>query len=178
MGEKINSLEDLGKKFGVEKNPKPKQGYQQNYQKLPQNYAATAPKTKPEFMEKDSDYVQIAEMNMMSLRSPDRRGKLGFGNLTTSKIRNILTLVNEIYNEVVLLKEDKLPDDIVDRIRHIKVRLAYEAGRDDDVKKFVVKTALIEGIGEIEGDKTKFIRYAKYLEALVAYHRYHGGRNE
>lgn len=172
MREKINSFQDLGKALGVENKPQQKKDYQNNYQKPFQNQFAPIQKVKPTYMEKGSDYVQIAENNMLSLQA---EGKHGFGNLTTSKIRNILTLVNEIYKEVVLLPQNKLPDDIVDRIRYLKVRLAYEAGREKDVKNFVIKTALMEGIDEIKGDKEKFMRYAKYLEALVAYHRYHGG---
>jgi len=175
MRDKINGLSNLGNVLGNQSKPQSKQGYQNNNQKSFQNQFAATQKSKPIYMEKDSDYVQIAENNMLSLRIDEKRG---FGKLTTSKIRNILTLVNEIYNEVVLLKKSELPDDIIDRIRHIKVRLAYEAGREKVVKEFVEKTALIEGLDEIKGDKAKFIRYAKYLEALVAYHRYHGGKDE
>lgn len=174
MREKINSFQDLGKALGVENKPQQKKDYQNNYQKPFQNQFAPIQKVKPTYMEKGSDYVKIAEENILSLRIDEKRG---FGELTTSKIRNILTLVNEIYNEVVLLKKSELPDDIIDRIRYLKVRLAY-AGREKVVKKFVVKTALIEGIDEIKGDKEKFMRYAKYLEALVAYHRFYGGKDE
>jgi CRISPR-associated protein Csm2 len=175
MREKINSFQDLGKALGVENKPQQKKDYQNNYQKPFQNQFAPIQKVKPTYMEKGSDYVKIAEENMLSLRIDEKRG---FGKLTTSKIRNILTLVNEIYNEVVLLQRSELPDDIIDRIRHIKVRLAYEAGREQVVKDFVVKTALIEGLDEIKGDKANFIRYSKYLEALVAYHRFYGGKDE
>lgn len=171
MAQRFNSFEELGKAFGIEK--KPKQEPQQNSQKAHQNSFTPAQKIKPVFMEENSDYVKIAEQNMLSLSN--KHGKRGFGDLTTSKIRNILTLVNEVYNEVILQKEDKLSTEIMDKIRRIKVRLVYESGREPAVRNFVGETALIEGIDEIQSDRKKFIRYAKHLEALVAYHRYYGG---
>lgn len=180
MAERFNSFADVGKHFGVE--GKPRQGNQQG-QNYPYNQRYdTKPKAKPLYMEKDCDYVKMAEDVIASLaREKVMNGKResnALEGLTTSKIRKILTLVNEIYNEVLLLKDSQLQGGIVDKIRHMKVRLAYEAGREKAVKNFVEKAALIEGVDEIKEDKDKFIRFAKYLEALVAYHRYYGGKSE
>ena len=58
----------------------------------------------------------------------------------------------------------------------IRMRMLYEAGRDQDVKIFVEKTKLIEYLKGIGNSRSSFIDYAHYLEALVAYHRYYGGR--
>ncbi len=174
MAERFSSFGDMGNSLEIKGKPAPQQ-------RTYQGTTTSAPlqtKSKPDFMEEDSDYVDIAERHIKSLLFVDKYGKSGFGELTTSKIRNILSLVNEIYNDVVLLKNNELPTEMKDRIRHLKVRLAYEAGREPIVKSFVTKTALIEGIDEIKEEKVKFIRFAKYLEALVAYHRFHGGRNE
>lgn len=134
------------------------------------------------FLKKEEDYVSIAEERIKALMAPNSRNP--FGNLTTSKIRNILSLVNDIYSEVVNCKDEKLSQEITDRIRYIKVRLAYEAGREDQqtgkdkkIKAFIVQTELIEAVDHIATSREKFIRYAKYLEALVAYHRYYGGKD-
>jgi CRISPR-associated protein Csm2 len=132
----------------------------------------------PEFLKKDADYVSIAEKTMEGLRFKNRRGELGFGDLSTSKIRNILTMVNEIYNEIVLEKEDTLSSYYIDKIRYMKVRLVYEAGRDEKraIKNFIEKAELITALDYIGDSKEKFLRYARYLESLVAYHRFLGGR--
>lgn len=113
------------------------------------------------------DYVSRAESVIKTLVQ-DRRYRL-----TTSKIRNILTLVSQIYNDVVLWKEEKLSDEITGRILHLKVRMVYEAGRDRDVKTFIEKAQLINEVDKIGSSKESFMNFAKYMEALVAYHRYH-----
>ena len=48
----------------------------------------------PEYFLEDADYVSIAEKRMTQLMDTGTNNP--FGNLTTSKIRNILTIVNDI----------------------------------------------------------------------------------
>lgn len=65
-----------------------------------------------------------------------------FGNskldLTTSKIRNILSMVSELYTDAQHSREDKLDADMVSRVQYLKMRIAYEAGRERSVKDFVL----------------------------------------
>jgi CRISPR-associated protein Csm2 len=117
-----------------------------------------------------SDYTAKAEKVILELRK-DRY----YHNFTTSKIRNILSMVNEIYNDVLGEKDDSLPTAIQDRIMHLKVRLIYECGRERMVKKFYEKAGLDEIISGIGSSKKKFISFVRYMEALVAYHLYYGG---
>lgn len=132
----------------------------------------------PDFLQESVDYVSIAEEKIKSAFKQNRwhPDQLYFGNLTTSKIRNILTLVNQIYNQVILLNGE-LPQNIMDDIRYMKIRFIYEAGRDTDVKNFCQKTGIIDAIDYIKNNRQYFLRYCKYMEALVAYHRYYGGRD-
>ena len=58
----------------------------------------------------------------------------------------------------------------------MRVRLVYEAGRDDTVKNFVKKCKLLEYIKGVGDDLNKFFAFSQYMEALVAYHRYFGGK--
>lgn len=96
--------------------------------------------------------------------------------ITTSKIRNLLSLVMEIYNtehrrlEKTLLEESRL------QLQMARVRMVYEAGRDDSVKQFLNESKLISYLKGIGDDRIRLIRFTQYLEALVAYHRYMGGR--
>ncbi|GAB1476803.1 hypothetical protein MASR2M70_16390 [Bacillota bacterium] len=126
------------------------------------------------------DYVSYAEGVIKSIGRPSRNprdeGKLEFG-LTTSQIRNILTLINQAYNEVVMDKSERLSDEIHSRLLYVKVRLLYESGRTQAVDEFVKKAKIIDYLDGVQGggSRDKFMRFAKYMEALVAYHKFYGG---
>ena len=114
------------------------------------------------------DYVDQAERIMRSLME---NGK----TVSNSKIRKLLSLVSEIYNEENRSTEKELQEKNVVKINLMRVRVAYECGRDNAVKDFVAKTNLLEYLKGISRDRADLIRFAHYMEALVAYHRYLGG---
>ena len=132
-----------------------------------------------DLFKESTDYVTIAENNLIYRYPPDtnNKNKYNFGRLTTSKIRNILSIVNGIYNKLVLnTSSDELDPDITNEIRYMKVRFIYEAGRESDVETFCSNTKIIDAI-DLINTKNDFIRYSRYLEALVAYHRFYGGKD-
>jgi CRISPR-associated protein Csm2 len=54
----------------------------------------------------------------------------------------------------------------------------YQAGRlPGHVKPFVDKAGLIEILKEIGTERRNVLLFCKYMEALVAYHRYLGGKD-
>ena len=120
---------------------------------------------------KTTNYVDQAQKIISNLR--DEKGKI---KLTTSKIRNILSMVSELYNDAQRFREKELSDEMASRVQYLKMRVAYEAGRDGTVRKFVTKANLLEEIGKFGRDKDRLIVFCHYMEALVAYHRYYGGR--
>ena len=125
------------------------------------------------------NYVDEAERVIIGLKEADRNGKLA---LTTSKIRNILSMVSELYTDTQHSREDKLDADMVSRVQYLKMRIAYEAGRDDNgrvhpVKDFVMAAKLMQYIDEIKS-RQDLILYCNYMEALVAYHRFYGGHDK
>ena len=123
----------------------------------------------------DSNYVETAEKVIKTLPNKlDRRNKL-IPVVTTSKIRNILAMTSDIYNDVMNSSEDKLPEEITSRIEYLRIRIIYESGRDPSVKAFVEEAKLLDALKEIHGSKKNYIRFNHYMEALVAYHRYYGG---
>lgn len=65
-------------------------------------------------------------------------------------------------------------------IKFLKVNLLYQAGKDkkEIVKDFVEKAKLATIINGIGSDLDKFNKFCKYVEALVAYHKYYGGKDE
>ena len=63
------------------------------------------------------------------------------------------------------------------RIAYLKVRILYEAGREPAVKDFVERAEIIKCIDEIGSSKKKYLLFNRYLEALVAYHRFFDGKD-
>ena len=128
------------------------------------------------------DYVDKAERLMKELSQ----------YITTSKIRDLLAQVNELYNEIILLLNEKLDKRYVEAIRHLKVKMIYDAGRDRQerlskqdrnnpklrkgkITHFYNETGLLDMVSNIGDSREKFIEYCRYFEALVAFHKFYGG---
>ena len=133
----------------------------------------TIPRKVPE------NYVDEAERIMRALISSGT-------TITTSKIRNLLSLVTDIYNDESIRTEDKLKPDSVVKLNLMRVRVAYEYGRDNGesvgkdkvypMKEFITQAHLRKYLKGISTDRADLIRFAHYMEALVAFHRYLGGK--
>lgn len=117
---------------------------------------------------KEESYVERAENVIKNLYK---------NRLTTSQIRNILSMMNEIYNEVIMTNDDKLSDTIQSKLQYLKIKIIYAAGRNRDVKTFVEDSQIDQHLDHIGDSREKFILYSHYMEALVAYHRFYGGRD-
>ena len=127
----------------------------------------------------EKTYVNQAESVLDKLTAKiERNGRWITPQIvTTSKIRNILSMAADIYDKVLQNKEDQLSDEIVSRIEYLRVRMIYECGREQMVKNFVNAAQLLDYIKMIGSDKKRYILYYHYLEALVAFHRYKGGKD-
>ncbi len=126
----------------------------------------------------EKNYVQKAEEAILELKNrKDKRTGKTIPMVTTSKIRNLLAMTADIYNEVLGCREEKLGDEVCGRIDYLKVRFLYEAGREPTVKSFVETTDIMDCMDAIKGSKKNYIRFSRYMEALVAYHRFYGGRD-
>lgn len=97
--------------------------------------------------------------------------------VTTSKIRNILSMAADIYDNVLQNNDDYLSEEIVSRIEYLRVRIIYECGREPKVKEFVNAADLLDYIKMIGNDKKKYVLFYHYLEALVAFHKFKGGKD-
>lgn len=96
--------------------------------------------------------------------------------LTTSKIRNLLAITTDIYNKIISCRSEDLSDEIKGRIEYLRVRFAYEAGREVKVLELVKEAGILDIIKQIQGSKKSYILFSHYMEALVAFHRLYGGR--
>lgn len=131
-----------------------------------------------EFLD-EKTYVDQAEQVIKKLadQSKDRNGNAHM--LSTSKIRGILSMAADIYDSVQQNNTSELGLEYVSRIEYLRVRMVYEIGRDTTykVKDFIVSAKLLEYLKMIDGSKVNYILFYHYLEALVAFHRYYGGRD-
>lgn len=89
-----------------------------------------------------ANYVDEAERVIRSLY--DERNKI-----STNKIRNLLSLVSEIYNRENLRTADTISEESASGLIALRIRMVYEAGRDDAVKLFLERAAsgVYKGIG-------------------------------
>ena len=120
----------------------------------------------------EENYVVKAESVILKLsKQVDKQGKV-VAMVTNSKIRNLLSMSADIYNQVLDCKEDKLPQELNGRIEYLRVRYIYEAGREPRVKDLVIQGELLEIMKEIQGSKKNYILYYHYMETLVAFKRF------
>ena len=125
----------------------------------------------------DNNYVDQAQKVMENL-SKDRN------MVTTSQIRKFLTAVNTVSGKVDQFrnsgKGDTLPEDLQMQVKFLKVKLAYQIGRDKskggtNVEKFSKNAGLMNKIDNIGSSMEKYESFARYVEALVAFHKFYGG---
>lgn len=144
-----------------------------------QNSRPNMQKKGQQFDFENFDVVTEAEKAIKELQYKDRYNKI---DVTTSQIRKFLTAVNVVRNKVDLYKAknkgaEALSKELTAEIKFLKVNLLYQAGRTAAVKQFMKVSKLdiiIDGIGD---SLARFVKFTKYVEALVAYHKFLGGRD-
>ena len=127
------------------------------------------------------DVVTEAEKAIKGLQYKDRKDNIKI-DVTTSQIRKFLTAVNVVRNKVDLYKAknkgaEALSKELTAEIKFLKVNLLYQAGRTAAVKQLMTVSKLdiiIDGIGD---SLARFVKFTKYVEALVAYHKFLEGRD-
>lgn len=150
------------------KNNGGKQGYNSGNNKPKQQQAAPR---KPYEALQEETYVTRAEKVISNLNNTGVY-------VTTSQIRNILAMVNQIYNDVIMTTSETLSAEVQSQLRYLKIKIVYAAGRDPkNVKRFVEESQIADHLDHIGSSRQNFILYAHYMEALVAYHRFYGGKD-
>ncbi|MBQ1554838.1 MAG: type III-A CRISPR-associated protein Csm2 [Clostridia bacterium] len=102
--------------------------------------------------------------------------------ITTTKLRNIMSMISEIYNFESRRKDEKLSADSVAKLQRLRIRIVYEYGRTETnkaFKPFCNRFKILDYLVEISNDYNRvyFFGYALFFESLVAYHRFYGGEN-
>lgn len=126
----------------------------------------------------EQNYVDKAEAVIKKLSSKvtkRRDGKeIPVPMVTTSKIRNLLAMSADIYNEIQGLQEEELNDEICGRIEYLRVRFIYESGREPKVKELVEESKLLDVLCSVGRSKKNYILFSRYMEALVAFRKFYG----
>ena len=114
------------------------------------------------------NYVDQAE-DVVKHLSANKNGKI---LITTSKIRNILSLINELY-AMVNKADKKLDADIQSRVQYTRMKIVYEAGRDNYVKEFCDKSDILEYLKGVGDSTDDLLLVCHYMESLVAFHKFY-----
>ena len=134
------------------------------------------------------NYVDRADRVIRELSEEASRNR--YKMVTTSQIRKFLTAVNQINGKIDQFKNgiktsasDTIPEDLQMEIKFLKVRLAYQIGRAGDkrnnrVKDFEDKAELFKEIDGIGDSLERYENFARYVEALVAFHKFYGGEED
>ena len=126
----------------------------------------------------EDNYVDIAEKAIKKLSGEKNKNGKPIPLVTTSKIRNLLAMTADIYNEVVNSKEETLSSELIGRINYMKIRFIYEAGREPKVRRIVEEADILSHLDEINGSRKQYILFSHDMEALVAYRKFYGGKDE
>jgi len=101
-----------------------------------------------------------------------------FGNelkedkVTTSQMRKVFNEIKSMHRETRSPGHQEAFNP--DRVKLLKPKIAYLAGRETRLKPFKrVMDALIDKVR----DEHDFGRLADFMEAVIAYHKYYGGRD-
>lgn len=128
------------------------------------------------------DKVDLAQEVMKKLSAvKDKWGNPSM--VTTSQIRRFLTAVNTVTGKVEQYrnengKKEVLSPELVAQVKFLKVKLAYQIGRQGRfVADFAKEADLMAAIDSIGDDVKKYEEFARYVEALVAFHKYYGGKD-
>ena len=126
----------------------------------------------------EENYVEIAEQVIKKLHEEKNQKGQPIGIVTTSKIRNLLSMTANIYNDVVNTKSEHLSNEVIGRINYLKLRFVYEAGREQKVKRLVETAQILQCLDAIKGNRSQYILFSRYMEALVAFHKFYGGQDQ
>ena len=121
----------------------------------------------------EETYVEEAERAIKALKGKKDKKQNPVPIVTTSKIRNLLAMTAELYNEALNCSKENLPEELVGRINYLKIRFVYEAGRENSVRNLVEEARILEHLHEVKGSRTQYLLFSRYMEALVAYRKFY-----
>lgn len=117
-----------------------------------------------------SNLAEEAENTIMILQNKEKN-KI----VKTNQLRKILSLVNTIDAKHGRSQDVEITKEVEDMLVDLKIKIAYQSGREEAVKKFIRTSKLNSKLNKILKSKSskELKDYIKYTEALVAYHKFY-----
>jgi CRISPR-associated protein Csm2 len=112
--------------------------------------------------------------------------------VTTGQIRKFLTAVNSVSGKIDMYRNQHagenvqtMPVELQAEVKYLKVKLAYQIGRArpkrqgdvNPVEELAKEAGLMERIDNVKNDMAKYDEFARFIEALVAFHKFYGGKD-
>ena len=94
-----------------------------------------------------------------------------YEGISTSQIRNVF---GEVRKTEMEWKRD--PEASWARLQLLRPKLAYTAKKDNKARAIIFRDVLSTAILNVEGNSENFQRFVNLFEAILAYHKAHGGR--
>ena len=115
-----------------------------------------------------------------------KRGENTDKLISSSQLRKIFSVVNNLKSKIVVEQiknksnDQKISEELQREVQFLKPMLRYQAGRNFEknkdnnlVHEFIEEAQLIDRIDKIGDSLQEFNNFYKYLEALVAFHKYY-----
>jgi CRISPR-associated protein Csm2 len=119
----------------------------------------------------------VSDYNYLVTKAEEFGKRLKERNVKRSQFRRVFTHIKKIQTNVESKKLEKtadIPGEILKEILLLKPKMAYTAGRHTNITDFYdVVVKFVNGMKTV----TEFNRFYDFVEATLAYHRYHGGRD-
>lgn len=120
----------------------------------------------------DLGVLEPEELNEIASRQGEKLAR----RVKTNQIRNVFSSITKIRNDYNRLN-NKFEDSIKRALVMLKPKLAYAAGRNDEVRPFQeLFDAAITGVINSKTPNKALENLFFLAEAVVAYHKYYGGR--
>ena len=110
--------------------------------------------------------------------------------LSTSQIRKQLAMTAELSSQVSSGQSGQsgqsgikagtdsgLSPEVVEKVEYLRVQFVYQAGREPLVRKFVEKSGILKILKSIKS-REDLLTFCKYMEALVAFRKFHGKKDD
>lgn len=129
----------------------------------------------------DKNYVDLAEKAIKALKKNHKDEYY----LTMTNLRNLQALTSSLFDELGYRKYEELQD----KVSYLRVQFVYQAGRIEvqsseakwkkeyPVRDLVDKANILEHLKGIK-DGESLARFCRYMEALIAYFKYYGGKEK
>ena len=144
-----------------------------NTQNRAANYNPTPTSKKLTISFTDDTYVNEAEAVIQEMKQVSFREARD--TLTMSQLRNLASLTSNICDEV----QNNDVAQVSDKLAYLRVQFVYQSGRNAAVKKLVELADILNILKTMQAknDRAIIIRFCRYMEALVAYFKYYGGKD-